>query len=479
MVDQKKFFWAALSLTVALTWSFLPRSLYASQKSYYDFGPYYSQTHVLGISFSALENLPALKLPDNLVPPPATGILPGSPFYFFEQATENIQLVFTPDPVKKEELRLGFAQERLSEAKTLMEQGKTEAASSAMSDYGKAISAAAQTLSNLAEKNDPSVQTLADKVEEAASAQAVVTQALALGSPPAQAEIWTAGVAATRTALDQVADTKGASPVPEELSNGIQKLKEQGLISEEESNKLYSFKSRSQVRDELDKLVSSGQFPLAEIAKLDEGVARRYPDIQEQQVANLQVAELKTYQTLPQPSKEALDEIEKWQNNPGIPPSNDIKPYLWYDRAQGLAREVNLSNFSQEQQSDVARFYPVITNNPTYQAPLPSPPPAGGPEPTTTSQSQITTEQQTTDQTATQSVAQSPEPSPAPPPAQPYLGDTGGALPGQPFYFFKQAGEQLAFTFTFDPARKAELKMQHAERRLAEAAQLANDPEKA
>ncbi|MBI2190186.1 MAG: hypothetical protein HYU49_01445, partial [Candidatus Levybacteria bacterium] len=347
MADHKKLFLAALSLIAIIWWSLTPPVVYGAQSKYYDFGPYYQKPQVLGVSFSVLENLPAPTLPDNLIPPPATGLMPDSPFYFLEQTTENIQLLFTPDPVKKEELRLQFASERLSEAKTLMEQGKTEAASQAMNDYGKAISTVAQTLSDLAQKNDPAAQTLATKVEEAASAQAIVTQALALSATPAQAEIWVQGSEASRTALDKAADAKGAPPIPEELSNDIQKLKEQGLISQEQSNKIYSFKSRSEVREELDKLVSSGQFPLSETNKLDEAVATYYPNVAGQQLANMQVAELKTYQTLPQPSSEILTELSRWQANPSVPPSNDIKPYLWYNRAQDLAKEADLSNFSQ------------------------------------------------------------------------------------------------------------------------------------
>ncbi|KKS69945.1 MAG: hypothetical protein UV41_C0040G0001, partial [Candidatus Daviesbacteria bacterium GW2011_GWA2_42_7] len=63
--------------------------------------------------------------------------------------------------------------------------------------------------------------------------------------------------------------------------------------------------------------------------------------------------------------------------------------------------------------------------------------------------------------------------------AKVYLGEAGGALPGEPAYFFKQFGEQARYFITLDPADKAGLKMQYAERRLAEARQLAEDPKKA
>ena len=112
----------------------------ASQKSsYYDFGSYYSQNQVLGYYFSSLEDLPIPKIPDNLIPGTASGITPGNFLYPFERVAEGLQLTFTFDPVKREELRLEFAEERFSEAKTLTDQGKTEAASQALGDYQKDI----------------------------------------------------------------------------------------------------------------------------------------------------------------------------------------------------------------------------------------------------------------------------------------------------------------------------------------------------
>src|SRR3989338_11216750 len=105
MVDPRKTFFAILTLTALLLGTFLipPSALAVQRSSYYDFGLYYNQPQVLGLFFSSLENLPVPKIPDELVPSPATGILPGSPFYIFEKGIENIQLGFTFDPIQKEE----------------------------------------------------------------------------------------------------------------------------------------------------------------------------------------------------------------------------------------------------------------------------------------------------------------------------------------------------------------------------------------
>lgn len=439
----------------------MPAKTQAAKSSYYDFGPYYNQTKVLGISFSSLENLPVSKIPDNFIPQQATGVMPGNPLYFFKQTAENVQLTFTFNPISKEELRLNIAKERLSEAKTLLEQGNTEAASQAMENYKDNMSTVVQNLSVLVKNNDPAAQSLADKIEDAASINAIVAQNLSLSSSPVRAEVWTQGTQVSKSVLDQIADTQKAPAMPEELSISIQNLRKQGVLSEEESNKLYALESRSQLREELNKLASSGMFPVAELVKLDESVAERYPEIYKQQTANLEVFELRTYQTLPQPSEEVLKKMEKWQKNPDTPPSNDIKPYLWYNRAQNLAKEVDLSNFSPEQQESVARYYQSVVENPTY-----SPSPTSSPSPVPTA-----TPEPSTDQTP----APSPQPSSSP---TPYISSTNGALPGTPGYFFNQLSEQAAFTFTFDPVSRAKQKMDQAERRLAEAKALAGDPAK-
>ncbi len=458
-----------ISLLLLGVCAFFPGfALASSQKSsYYDFGPYYGRSQVLGYSFSSLENLPVPKIPDNLLPKEAGGITPGSIFYPLERAAENLQLTFTFNPIKKEELRLEFATERFSEAKTLVDQGKTEAASQALSDYQKGIKDIAEALSNLTQQGDSSLSVLVDKVGEVVGSQAIVGQTLSLDIAPAQAESWTAASREGQRLLDEVAETRGESPIPQDLSSRIQKLKDQGLLGEEESNKLYSFKTRSEVRSEMEKLASSGQLPASELSWLDTVITQEFPDVQQALRANFQVAELRTYQALPQPSKEVLAEIKKWQGDTSVPVPNEIKPYLWYSRAQEIAQGVDLSNFSADQQFEVAKAYPqVATENPTYSyVPLPSPTPSISPE--------------LTEQVPSTVPLPSPTPSVAQVSAEPYLADSSGALPGQPTYFLKQFGEQLAYTFAFSSTDRVQLKMQYAERRLAEARRLSEDPGKA
>ena len=452
----------------AILWVVFPTLTYATNSKYYDFGPYYGRDKVLGVSFSNQDNLPTPQIPDGLIPQKATGILPGDFFYPFEKTFENIQLTFTFDPVKKEQLRFEVASERLAEAKTLMDEGKTAAASQALEDYSQALTTLSQNLESLTQKADTVSNELINKVEQTAAAQAVVATNLSLSAPPIQAQAWIQAASTNRELLDTVAQAQGESAIPEDLSKSIQKLKEQGIISEEESNKLYAFKSRSEVRDEINKLASSGQFPYSEVARLDEAVTQNYPEVQKQYLANLQVVELKSYQNLPQPDTKIADELKKWQKNPALTPSNDIKPYLWYNRAQDLAKEVDLTNFSQTQQTEFVKYYPqAASDNQTYSAPSPSPSISPSPSPATD------TIQPSPTPTASAS------PSSTTPPAQPYLTDAVGALPGDPTYIFKQLGEGFSYAFTFDPVQKAKLKIQHAEARLAEAQAISTDPKKA
>jgi len=426
----------------------LPSLTVASRFDYYDWGPYYQpSSQVLGVTFSSGEGLPPPPLSPDLLPPPATGILPGDLLAPAEFWAESLQLTFTFDALAREQLRLQFASERIAEAQTLVEQQRFSDAALAISGYRDTMQTLASNLQDLARTASDKVTQLLQQVETTAADQAVVAQTLAASAPPAVAETWTQVVTASEKALDAVADATGQPPIPDSLSAGIQELKNQGLITPEESEKLYALDSRSEVRAELDKLVTSGQFPPAEVAKLDTAVAANHPDIYQHQQDVLEFAELRSYQTLPSPNKQTLTQITAWQKNPGdLPPPPEIRPYLYYDRAQELARAVDLTRFSTDQQSEVVRFYSdAVTSNPTFTTP------------------------------------QEPLPSPTPPPpttAVPYLTAPTGSLPGDPTYFLKRFGEQLFTTFTFDPARRAERYMQLAEERLREASVLADQSDR-
>lgn len=435
----------------------VPSVLASPLSSYYDWGSYYNsiEKQVLGVSFSSLEKLPIPDIPQNAMPPKAQGILPGNPFYNFEILTENIQLALTFNPIQKETQRLAFASERLSEIKTLADQGKSDLANDAAVIYKNTMEDISQNIEELSSKKTPGSADLLTKVENTVASHAVVAQSLAFSSPPSTTSFWTKVVDATEITMDAAADALNKPAIPEDLSTSIQKLKEQGLITPEESDKLYGLPNRSDVRSELDKLVDSGQFPAAEAIKLNNAVAISYPQNYKDTQEVINFAELRTYQALTPPTNEIQDKITQWRSQAGdLPAPGEIRPYLYYSRAQELAENIDFTRFDPEQQSEAARFYPeAVVQNPTFEgAPVtPSPSPSVSPIPTPSTQPTNT------------------------PPTENYLTDYKGSLPGTFGYFFKNIGEQAALITSFDSARRLELEMDYADERLREARTLSSE----
>ncbi len=358
-------------LVFVLTLLLAVKPTFASPRtSYYDWGPYYGNKQaVLGVTFSSLEELPAPTIPKDALPTPARGILPGNPLYNFEILTENIQLALTFNPVQKETQRLGFADERLGEVRTLIEEDRWDLAGTAASNYQNIMDTVSKNVQNLSSQNISGAEDLLTKVEDSAAKHAVVAESLVFSSPPNTTVSWNKIINGAEGAMDAVSDAKGQSPIPEELSISLQQLKEQGLITPEESDKLYALSSRADVREELDKLVTSGEFPIVEVIKLNETVANNYPQSYKDTEQTLRFAELRTYETFPPPTSEILNEMARWNDSPDTPPPGEIRPYLYWSRAQELAKETDFSRFEPDQQSEVARFYPEsVVQNPTFSA---------------------------------------------------------------------------------------------------------------
>ncbi len=68
------------------------------------------------------------------------GILPDHPLYFMKRIGEKMRLFFTFNQAEKAKLHLDFAKTRLAEAKTLVNENKTEKAKQAIDDFDKEIS---------------------------------------------------------------------------------------------------------------------------------------------------------------------------------------------------------------------------------------------------------------------------------------------------------------------------------------------------
>ncbi len=93
-------------------------------------------------------------------------ILPDSPFYFFKDWGRKLRLFFTLDPVKKANLSLRFASEKLWEAKKIAEKkGKEEVLRKAIENYEKELEKIKGISSKIKKKanKDPKVASFLDK----------------------------------------------------------------------------------------------------------------------------------------------------------------------------------------------------------------------------------------------------------------------------------------------------------------------------
>jgi len=92
-------------------------------------------------------------------------VLPTSPFYFLKEWGRNIQTVLTIDPIKKAELKLKFANEKLVEAEKVSEGTDTKATNNALDNYQQEIAKVNQYVSVLM-KDNPNSEKLLTKIAE-------------------------------------------------------------------------------------------------------------------------------------------------------------------------------------------------------------------------------------------------------------------------------------------------------------------------
>ncbi|MFA5714964.1 MAG: DUF333 domain-containing protein [Candidatus Paceibacterota bacterium] len=92
-------------------------------------------------------------------------VLPNSPFYFLKEMGRNIQTILTFDPIKKAELRLKFANEKLVEAEKVSESNNTTATNNALDNYKKEIDKLNQYVEVL-KKDNPNNEKLLEKMTE-------------------------------------------------------------------------------------------------------------------------------------------------------------------------------------------------------------------------------------------------------------------------------------------------------------------------
>lgn len=98
---------------------------------------------------------------------PDPTLLPDSPFYFLKDVGRNVQMFFTFDPVKKAELRMDFANQKLAEANKLVNNNPNNESiiTKALENYRKEAQKLKDYASTL-NKNNPNNETLLNKVTE-------------------------------------------------------------------------------------------------------------------------------------------------------------------------------------------------------------------------------------------------------------------------------------------------------------------------
>ena len=308
--------------------------------SYYDWGSYY-QPKVLGFSAYAQEPVTQPGLPAGVEIPKPSYILPGNPFYFTKSFIEGAQTFVTFNQIDKQEKYLDLARERLAETYALANRGNTDLALESADRYRQQVETVNQSVQRLASQG-VNIGDLANTIE------------------------------------------KQKEPViPDGLSASIQNLKNQGLITLEQSDKLYQLDSRGEVRGELEKLIDEGLFPTAEMVTLDQAVGESYPGEYQRSYETAKFVELKNVASFVRPDEETVRRLDEFKNNykAGEPIPGEVRPYLYFLRSEEVARTVNFNLLPDGAEAELRNFYPESINANTTAKNPPAPPEAAGETP--------------------------------------------------------------------------------------------------
>ncbi len=193
-------------------------------------------------------------------------LTPDNPFYFIKGLQEGMQFALAFDPKTKEKLRLELAGERLGEMQIMAEKGNTGAVKNAAKSYQQTMEGATQNLKN----STPETET------EMAKHQVVLGE-VAAKVPNAAEDAVRKAMQASEKSSDMLADLSGRPAIPPDVVDRITALKAQGLLTAEEANKLISFKTRVEARQELRKYTDSGILPAADLLRMNEQMKTSFP----------------------------------------------------------------------------------------------------------------------------------------------------------------------------------------------------------
>ena len=450
--------------------------------SFYDWGSYY-QPKVLGFSAYAQEPITQPGLPAGVEIPKPTYLLPDSPFYFTKSFIEGVQTFTSFGQIDKQNKYLDLAQERLAETYALADKGKIDLALDSADRYRQQVETVSQNIQRLASQG-VNVDDLASTVEKEGVAAELVAQASFADASPASAEVFRQVLSGGQNLVDTASQIQKEPVISDDLSASIQNLKNQGLLTLEQSDKLYQLESRGEVRGELEKLVDEGLFPKAEMVTLDQAVGESYPNEYQRSYETAKFMELRNFVPSARPDEETAKRLSEFKTNykAGEPIPGEIKPYLYFLRSEELARTINLDLLPDSAEVELRNFYPESINANQTATNLPAVPGTTGEAPdesplsTDVSPSAPATANQTESSQATPAASVSPAPTEtenfATPSASLYIGEHQGLRPDSRFRFLETIREGLGLITTFDSEERLRLKMQYAEERLREAESL-------
>lgn len=297
---------------------------YYSKEDFYDWGLYYQEEQVLGVKAFAQEATsgaePALAEP--------TGLLPDSPFYFFKTLRERLQLLLTFDPLMKEELKLRLAEERAAEYSSLLEKGKIKPALAALNRQQIILDEVEEGVKELKARGQDPTMILA-KLEEQVARHEMIMQRVLTQVPDEAKEAIERAIKNYEKHMDVVAEALEEEPIPPEVKERLEALKQQGILTADEVGGLYALPTRQEVRERLWALMEEGFLPEADFDKLNRAQERLFEKAFEKRQELDKFAELEKIESKTVPP-EILPRIEAFRQafKPGDPIPGEIRYFL-------------------------------------------------------------------------------------------------------------------------------------------------------
>lgn len=137
-------------------------------------------------------------------------LLPGDFFYFMKKLMENVQLALTFDDVKESELLASFAEERIAEAKILLENGDEELASELLEK--------ASEQQELALEKYKEEQEAAQVVEGTDNAEGIASEDTAFETK------FAANILALQAVLEKIENPKAKEAIAKNIEKAQEKL---------------------------------------------------------------------------------------------------------------------------------------------------------------------------------------------------------------------------------------------------------------